>query len=81
MTTMASIDMKGARRYSRGAAIALGIVVLLVPTTVLIAAAPGKHLLGAFGVADSNPMSGIMDVSSWSDMSCAMQVISCNLVR
>lgn len=79
MTKMATIEVTGARRYTRGLAVVLGIMVILAFAMIILAAAPGKEMLNAYGANDSDPISGLTNVYNRDTMQCAFEIMSCDL--
>lgn len=76
---MASIQETHGRRYVRGVSIALGTMVLLIFTVMLITAAPGKEMLAAFG-ATEDPISVLSTVYDQENLKCALTEISCDIL-
>ena len=76
--TMMTMTSNEEKRYTRGVAFVLGIVVLLAFTVFLVAAAPGKATLSADGYK-GEPVSELRNIYSLNNMKCALASAYCDL--
>ncbi len=66
-------------RYSRGAAIVFGVLVILTFTMILIVATPAREMLKVYGSNGTDPVSEIASWYSLENLECALKEMSCNL--
>jgi len=66
-------------RYVQGIAVVLGVLVILSFTMIMIAAAPGRETLKAFGSPDVEPISGLTSLYNTDSLGCAFQEMHCDL--
>lgn len=71
--TVAMTEVRGARKYTHGVAIVLGVLVIFAFTMFLVAAAPGKQIHAANGSEGVEPVSGLGNLYNMNNVQCALQ--------
>lgn len=66
-------------KHVRGIAVALGVLVILSFTMIMIASAPGRETLKAFGSPSVEPISGLTGLYNTDSLGCAFQGMHCDL--